>query len=88
MYQMFPLLAISLIVYAVLTLTPQLKPYLYTPPEVSRDDYAAYLEERHPVLGWPGRDWLARMADERICVPRLMTAVGGFGEVRRVLMSS
>ena len=65
--------------FAVLTLTPQLKPYLYTPPEVSREDYAAYLEQRHPVLGWPGKDWLARMADARGA--RLSPANAGFGDV-------
>ena len=51
--------------FAVLTLTPQLKPYLYTPPEVSREAYEEYLAQRHPTLGWPGEAWLARKADAR-----------------------
>ncbi len=51
--------------YAVLTLTPQLKHYLYTPPAVTRAAYEDYLDQRHPTLGWPGKDWLAEKTDDR-----------------------
>ena len=37
--------------YAGLKFTPQLKTYVYTPPEVSEDADSAYLADRHPVLG-------------------------------------
>ena len=65
--------------FAVLTLTPQLKPYLYSPPEVSREAYQQYLSERHPTLGWPGAAWLERYADDRGA--RTSPANAGFGDV-------
>lgn len=65
--------------YAVLSLTPQLKPYLYFQPEVGREAYQTYLAERHPVLGWPGASWLERRADDRGA--RLSPANAGFGDV-------
>lgn len=65
--------------YGVLTLTPQLKPYLYTPPNVTRAAYEDYLDKRHPVLGWPGEAWLAEKADKRGA--RLSPANARFGDV-------
>lgn len=29
---------------------------VYDPPEVSRSDFETYLENRHPELGWPGKN--------------------------------
>lgn len=65
--------------YAVLSLTRQLAPYLYVAPEVSREEYEAYLGQRHPVLGWPGKDWLARTADNRGA--RLSPVNASFGDI-------
>ena len=33
-----------------------IKNRIYEPPKVSRSDFESYLENRHPDLGWPGKD--------------------------------
>ena len=33
-----------------------IKNRIYEPPSVSRSDFESYLENRHPELGWPGKD--------------------------------
>lgn len=43
--------------FAVLNLGIQaIRNRIYEPPRISRADFESYLENRHPELGWPGKD--------------------------------
>ena len=58
-------LCAEILSFATFALAPQLERYIYRVPDVSAADYANYLENRNPVLGWPGADWLDEFADDR-----------------------
>lgn len=53
----------EIISFFALTFVPQFGKFLYHPPEITRADYEAYMTERHPVLGWPGEEYLKILAD-------------------------
>ncbi|MEM6678958.1 MAG: hypothetical protein AAF675_13915 [Pseudomonadota bacterium] len=51
--------------YLALNNAPHVSSGLYTPPEVSRDEYDAFIAIRDPELGWPTEGWLETRADEK-----------------------
>lgn len=51
--------------FAALSLTPPLQALTYHEPEIGAEEWRANLEDRDPLLGWPGRRWLDAHADDR-----------------------
>ncbi len=36
---------------------------IYRPPSATKEEFARYLDQRDPDLGWPSKDWLAKNTD-------------------------
>jgi hypothetical protein len=56
---------LEIISFAVLTFVPQFQKFVYRTPVIAEEEFAAYMAERDPVLGWPSGSRLAEMADAR-----------------------
>lgn len=59
------LLLVEALSFAALKAVPRFSSRVYSPPDVDAAAYAAYRDQRDPLLGWPSPDWLADQADDR-----------------------
>ncbi|WP_425044423.1 hypothetical protein [Primorskyibacter sp. S87] len=61
---LFLFLIAELFSFAAIRMVPQLRLRTYSSPAVSEVDYATYLDQRNPELGWPSKGWLASFTDQ------------------------
>ncbi len=71
--------------YVALNFVPQFDRFVYRTPQVPEAEYAAYVADRDPVLGWPSEAWLAERADARHS--RISPANAALGEAARPCIS-
>ena len=55
----------EIIAFAVVSLVPQFQQFTYRTPEVTQKRYETYMAERDPLLGWPGKSFLEKRADDQ-----------------------
>lgn len=73
-------LGLEILSYAALRLVPTFGFFAYRPPTVTEADFATYLQDRHPTLGWPSASWLGDNTDDRGA--RLSPANAALGDTR------